>query len=127
MHVSLPCLRDCLVFLCRGAISIKGQEAITEAGYAYAVKNEEWLALGENTTIVVMEQGRMRGACNRAEDRERRAARAREKRASQESVGEQVSRAVMEEARRNKPWYKLLRKLRREPEPEPEVVQCPTQ
>lgn len=65
MVVKLPHLRDCLVFLCHGTILIRGQGEITETGYAYVVKNEECLGLGENTAILVMEQGGMKGVCNR--------------------------------------------------------------
>lgn len=71
MVVKLPCLRDCLVFLCHcGTILIRGQGEITETGYAYVVKNEECLGLGENTAILVMEQGAMKGVCNRKTDEE---------------------------------------------------------
>lgn len=125
-QVSLPCLRDCLVFLYRGAIFI--QEEITETGHAYAVENEEWLTLSKDTTIFVMEEGAMKGICKRKRDEKKIANRAREE-AWRERVALQLSesRARREalEAKRNKPWNKLLRKLRRESEPE--KVQCATQ
>ncbi len=74
----------------------------TETGYAYAVKNEEWLDLGKNTRVFVMEQGAIEGICKS------------ENRARSEAV----------EAKEKKPWNKLWDKLRREPESE--TVQCPT-
>jgi len=122
MEVSLPCLRDCLVFLYRGAIVIQGQEAITETGHAYAVKNEEWLGLSKNTTIFVMEQGTMKGICKRQTEEERRLNRVRE---LELLVREHQARREVMEAKSNKPWNKLLHTLRREPEPE--AVQCATQ
>lgn len=128
MKVSLPCLRDCLVFLYRGAIFIQGQGAVSEPGHVYAVKNEEWLGLGENTTIFVMEQGVMKGICNRKTEEEQRVNRAREEAWEAKvtlELSEDWNRREAVEAKRNKPWNKLLRKLRREPEPE--AVQCATQ
>jgi len=127
MQVSLPCLRNCLVFLYRGAIFIQG--ATTETGHAYAVENEEWLSLSKDTTILVMEQGAMKGICNQKTDEEdQRANRARDEawkaRVTLKLSEYHAQREAMK-AKRNKPWNKLLRKLRREPEPE--TVQCATQ
>jgi len=126
MQVSLPCLRNCLVFLYRGAIFIQG--AITETGHAYAVENEEWLGLSKDATVFVMEEGAMKGICKRKTDEEQRENRAREEawkaRVTLERSAYQARREAME-AQRNKPWNKVLRKFRREPEPE--TVQCATQ
>jgi hypothetical protein len=130
MEVKLPCLRNCLVFLYRGAIFIQG--AITESGHAYAVENEKWLGLSKDTTVFVMEEGAMKGICKRKTDEEQGAnrarARAREEawraRMTLELSAHQARREAME-AKRSKPWNKLLRKLRQEPEPE--TVQCATQ
>jgi hypothetical protein len=128
MQVNLPCLRDCLVFLYRGAIFIPRHGAITEIGHAYAIENEKWLGLGKDTTIFVMEQGAMKGICNRKTDEEQRANRAREEaweaRVMLELSEYQAQREAMK-AKGKKPWNKLLHKLRREPEPE--TVQCATQ
>ncbi|KAI3325017.1 hypothetical protein HD806DRAFT_553188 [Xylariaceae sp. AK1471] len=63
LKISLHCLRHCLVFLLRGVIFIDGQGKIIEPGYAYVVKDEEWIGLGGNTTIFVMEEGEMKGIC----------------------------------------------------------------
>jgi len=129
MQVSLPCLRDCLVFLYRGAILIQ-EGAITETGHAYAVENEEWLGLSNGTTVFVMEEGAMKGICKRKTEEEQRTNRAREEtwmaRVTLEQSAYHARREAME-VKRNKPWDKLLRKFRREPEPEPERVQCATQ
>lgn len=126
MQVSLPCLRDCLVFLYRGAVFIQG--AITETGYAYAVENEEWLGLSKDTTVIVMEEGAMKGICNRKTNEEQRPNRAREEawkaRVPLERSAYQARREAMQ-AKRKQSWGKLLRKLRREREPE--TVQCATQ
>ncbi|RMI98428.1 hypothetical protein CDV36_016128 [Fusarium kuroshium] len=128
MEISLPCLRDCLVFLYRGAIFIQGQGAITETGYAYAVQDEKWLGLDKNAIIFIMEQGAMKGICKRKTDEELRASRAQQEAHSARVAAElndYRARRAAAEAKRNKPWAKLLRKLRREPEPE--TVQCATQ
>jgi hypothetical protein len=128
MNVSLPCFRDCLVFLYRGAISTQGEVLLNETGHAYAVKNEEWLGLDKNTTIFVMEQGAMKGICNRKTDEEQRANQTRKEAwEARLTLAQSEDRARREalEAKRNTPWNKLLRKLRREPEPE--AVQCATQ
>ena len=92
------------MFLYCGTVSILGQGMTTETGYLYAVKNEEWLGLGKNTRVFVMEQGAMEGICKS------------ENRARWEAV----------EAKKKKPpWNNLLGKLGREPESE--TAQCPTQ
>jgi hypothetical protein len=116
------------VFLYRGAIFIQG--AITETGHAYAVENEEWLGLSKDTTVFIMEEGAIKGICKRKTDEEQRANRAREEAwKTRETLGRSAYQAQREamETKRNKPWNKLLRKLRREPEPETETVQCATQ
>ena len=58
-------VRDCLIFLLRGEFIIKGQGRVTETGCTYRVKDETWLWLCGTTTIVVMEEGDQRGACQR--------------------------------------------------------------
>jgi hypothetical protein len=65
MKVSQPCFRDCQVFLLRGAFLIDGQGRGTETGCSYLVKDEVWIGLCGSTTLVVMEEGEMRGACVR--------------------------------------------------------------
>jgi hypothetical protein len=61
--VSLPCFRDCQVFLLRGAFLIEGQGRVIETGCSYLVKDEVWIGLCGSTTLVVMEEGDQRGAC----------------------------------------------------------------
>jgi hypothetical protein len=63
--VSVPCYRDCLIFLLRGEFIIKGQGRVTETGCAYRVKDEVWLWLCGMATIVVIEEGEQRGECLR--------------------------------------------------------------
>lgn len=63
MKVGLHCFRHCLIFLLRGVIFIDKQGALIEPGYAYVVRDEEWIGLGGNTTILVMEEGEMKGIC----------------------------------------------------------------
>jgi hypothetical protein len=65
VRVSLQCFRDCQVFLLHGAFLIEGQGRVTETGYSYLVKDEVWIGLYGSTTLVVMEEGEMRGACAR--------------------------------------------------------------
>jgi len=126
MRVSLPCLRNCLVFLYRGAIFIEG--TITETGHAYAVENEEWLVLDKDTMVFVMEEGDMKGICKRKMIEERKAKRAREEALKVKVTMEQNAYQARREAvdtRINKSWKKMLRKIRREPEPE--TAQCAQQ
>lgn len=64
--VSMPCLRDCQIFLLRGAILLRGQGLLIETGCSYVVKDEESIGIcGSNTTIVIMEEGEQRGACRK--------------------------------------------------------------
>ena len=64
VRVSLPCFRDCQIFLLRGAILLEGQGMFSETGCSYLVKDEGRIGLcGSNTTIVVMEEGEQRGVC----------------------------------------------------------------
>lgn len=65
VKLNFHCLENCLVFLLRGILFIEGQGMIIEPGYAYAIKGEEWIGLGGNTTIFVMEEGEMKGICAR--------------------------------------------------------------
>ncbi|CAM1503145.1 Fc.00g079210.m01.CDS01 [Cosmosporella sp. VM-42] len=108
VKIGFHCLRDCLVFLLRGIIFIDLQGAIVEPGYAYVVKDEEWIGLGVNTTIFVMEEGEMKGIC------------------AQKLKEDQEKYRMEEEAarkKRNGLWGKVLTKMRRgEP-----GVQCATQ
>jgi len=60
------CFRDCLVFLLRGAFIIKGQGRLLQTGCAYRIKDEVWLWLCGTTTIVIMEEGEMKGECMRS-------------------------------------------------------------
>ena len=70
----------------------------------------------------------MKGICNQITDGEERSNRAWEEawkaRVMLKPNEHHTQREAME-AKRNKPWNKVLRKLRREPEPE--TVQCATQ
>jgi vacuolar-type H+-ATPase subunit H len=105
------------VFLYCSAIFVEG--TVTETGPAYAIENEEWLGLSKGTTVFVMEEGAMKGICKRKMDEEQRANRARgEARKVRVTLEQSAYQAQQEavEAKRNKPWKKLLRKLRREPE-----------
>ena len=63
VKVSLPCLRDCQVFLLRGAFLIEGQGRVIETGCSYLVKDEVCIGLYGSTTLIVMEEGEQRGAC----------------------------------------------------------------
>ncbi len=65
VRVILQCFRDCQIFLLRGAFLIEGQGRVTETGCSYLVKDEVWIGLCGSTTLVVMEEGEMRGACAR--------------------------------------------------------------
>ena len=60
------CFRDCLVFLLRGEFIIKGQGLLSQTGCAYRIKDEVWLWLWGRTTIVIMEEGEMKGECLRS-------------------------------------------------------------
>jgi len=62
---SKPCYRDCLIFLLRGEVIIKGQGRLVETGCAYQVKDEARIWLCGTATIVVMEEGEQRGECLR--------------------------------------------------------------
>jgi hypothetical protein len=76
VYVSLPCFRDCQVFLLHGEFFIEGQGRVTETGCSYIIKEEVWIGLCESTTLVVMEEGEERGTCLKytQELRERRLA-----------------------------------------------------
>jgi hypothetical protein len=65
VKVNMQCFRDCQVFLLRGAFLIEGQGRVMETGCSYLVKDEVWIGLCGSTTLVVMEEGEMRGACAR--------------------------------------------------------------
>ncbi len=111
------CLRDCLVFLLRGVIFIDGQGAIVEPGYAYAVRDEEMIGLGGNTTVFIMEEGEMKGIC------------AQKTKESQEKYWAEEKYWAAKEAgkrRQDRLWNRVLAKFRREPQEQHEV-QCPTQ
>ncbi|KAK8036370.1 hypothetical protein PG991_001507 [Apiospora marii] len=97
--VDFKCFRDCLVFLLRGVIFLEGSETLVEPGYAYAIKDEEMLGLGGNTTIFVMEEGAMRGIC------------AQKTREVQEAI-----RRIQEayDKRQRRPWNRVRNKFRRE-------------
>ncbi|KAK0639850.1 hypothetical protein B0T16DRAFT_497832 [Cercophora newfieldiana] len=103
IRVSFDCFRHCLVFLLRGALFIEGQGMVIEPGYAYEIKDEEWIGLGGNTTILVMEEGEMKGVCSR-----------------NLKVKQEKILAEQEEARRkeNQVWNRVLTKsgLRKQPE-----------
>lgn len=161
MIVSLPCLSDCLVFLYRGAILVRVQghtpgkpRVISKTGHAYVVKDEEFIGLGKNTEIFIMEQGEMKGTCSgrkeeeeqlRREaaqlDRELRILRAKEQHeaimrraASPPPIGINTYETAQERRKREfkeneKLWDKVKRKVRREPTPDPEGdrIQCAQQ
>jgi hypothetical protein len=61
--MSMPCLRDCQVFLLRGTLFVEGQGYVTEAGCSYYVKDEVRIGVYGDTTLVIMEEGEQRGAC----------------------------------------------------------------
>ena len=63
VKVSLPCLRDCQIFLLRGAFHIEGRGRVIETGCSYLVKDEVWIGLCRGTTLVIMEEGEQRGVC----------------------------------------------------------------
>ena len=64
--VSLPCLRNCQIFLIRGAFLIKGQGRVIGTGCSYPVKDEDGIGLcGSETVIVIMEEGEQQGAFQR--------------------------------------------------------------
>lgn len=104
-RVGFHCFRDCLVFLLRGAIFLEGFGALVEPGYAYAIKDEEMLGLGGNTTIFVMEEGAMEEG-------------------AMKGICAQKTREKQEEFRRNKeanekrqrrPWNRVRNKFRVSP------------
>lgn len=65
-RISLPCFRDCQIFLLYGAVLIEGQGRLVDTCCSYIVKDEEWIGLcGSKTVIVVMEEGEQRGACRK--------------------------------------------------------------
>jgi hypothetical protein len=68
---NLPRFRDCLIFPLRSEFIMKGQGRVTETGYVYRVKDEEWIWLCGTTTLVVMEEGEQRGVCRRRTQEER--------------------------------------------------------
>lgn len=64
VRVSLPCFRDCQIFLLRGALLIEGQGRLVETCCSYLVKDEVWIELcGSETVIIIMEERQQRGAC----------------------------------------------------------------
>ncbi|KAM7206095.1 hypothetical protein V8F20_002877 [Naviculisporaceae sp. PSN 640] len=80
MIVSLPCLSDCFVFLYRGAIFLPGgPPAITKTGLAYVVKDEQWIGLGRDTEIFIMEQGETKGVCSGRKEEEEQKQREQER------------------------------------------------
>ena len=98
-----------MVFLLRGVIFLEGSGALIEPGYAYAIKDENMLGLGGNTTIFVMEEGAMKGIC------------AQKTKESQEEIRRNRE---AEERRQRRPWNRLRNKLRpKKKQPE----QCATQ
>lgn len=100
-----------MIFLLCGVIFIDGQGALIEPGYAYVVRDEEWVGLGGNTAIFVMEEGEMKGIC------------------AQKLKEEQEKYWAEEEAAKKKkerPWNRMMTKFRRG-EPEVQQVQCATQ
>jgi len=101
-------MKDCLVLLLRGIAFIEGQGALVDAGYAYAVRNEEWLRLGGNAVVLFIEEGEMKGICTRK---------------TQEA--QQIYRAEREaeERRQRRPWNRAIAMFRRG-HPEVERVQC---
>ncbi|KAM7215267.1 hypothetical protein V8F06_009318 [Rhypophila decipiens] len=151
MIISLPCLQNCLVFLYRGVIHLQGDmgsSPITSTGHGHAIKNEEFLGLDRDTDIFILEQGPMRGACagrqeeialeelgkEMTERRQRREEEEEKRRQSMErkfwgEESEDEEGTTRENKKKNgkgkeKTWDKLVRKIRREPEPEPEGIQC---
>ncbi|KAL5313315.1 hypothetical protein ACEPPN_019048 [Leptodophora sp. 'Broadleaf-Isolate-01'] len=109
LNINFHCLHDCLIFLLRGVIFIDGQGAIIEPGYAYVVKDEEWIGLGGNTSLFVMEEGEMKGICTQKEEQEK-----------------YWSEKEVAKRKQNRPWNRALTKYRRG-EPEVQQVQCATQ
>ena len=111
LKINFRCLRDCLIFLLRGVIFIDGQGAIIEPGYVYVVRDEEWIGLGGNTTIFVMEEGEMKGIC-----------------AQKLKEEQEKHRTEMEAAKEKQKrfWNRVLAKFR-QGEPEVQQVQCATQ
>ena len=58
-------MSDCLVFLLRGKLAIKGQGWVEATGCAYRIKDEQMVWLLGTATIVIMEEGEQRGVCTR--------------------------------------------------------------
>lgn len=56
-------LNENVVSLLRGLIFIHGLAALVEHGFAYWVKDEEWQRLGGHATLLIMEEGEMKGPC----------------------------------------------------------------
>ncbi|KAK4209208.1 hypothetical protein QBC37DRAFT_352148 [Rhypophila decipiens] len=102
------CLKDCLLFLLQGQIFIEGQGRFIEPGYAYAVKDEKMIRLGGNTTVFVMEEGEMRGICAQK---------------LKEAWEEEEKLEEAREKRENRPWNKVLNRVR----PEKPEQECPVQ
>ena len=110
VKIGFHCLRHCLIFLLRGVLFIERQGAIIEPGYAYVVRDEEWIGLGGNTTVFVMEEGEMKGIC------------AQKLKEEQEKYWAEREATARKQRR---PWNKVLTKFRGESEVE--QVQCATQ
>jgi hypothetical protein len=66
VKVGYACFRDCQIFLLRGGFHIDGQGRVIETCCLYQIKNEEWIGLcGNDTIIVIMEEGEQRGICRK--------------------------------------------------------------
>lgn len=95
------------MFVLRGGFSIKGQGLCIADGCVYRVKNEEWMWLGGKGTVFVMEEGKMRGICQR-------------------NVEEAHVKMTINQASNTRRFYmqNIMRKIRR---PKPEEAQCSPQ
>jgi len=105
-------MKDCLVFLLRGAIFIDGQGAFADEGHAYMVKDEKMVGLGGATDIWVMEEGEMKGICAEV---------------TREKAEEFRRRQEADERKRNSIGYKVLRRLRGDGRKEERGPQCEVQ
>jgi hypothetical protein len=114
-------MENCLVFLARGVmfLNVPGDNrrlGFNKTGYAYAMRNEEWLGLGQGAVIVVMEEGDMQGICLREQMR------------LEQQAERQVDQAAEVEVRRRRPWNRTIAKLRRRNRsPSPVRVECKQQ
>lgn len=82
-----------------------------EPGCAYVMKNETWIWLGGNTTILVMEEGEMKGLCAQK---------------TKEFQEKYRAEKEAEERKQKRVWNRALAKFRWR-EPEVQQAQCPTQ